>query len=407
MGVNVLETKIYQVSKEICDTVGNLLMKKVYIAVLDRIGQLYYSDPELDDLIEFVQTFTRTNFKLLTAGDHSIPLSNSNIVFFKSSDNIMIVLFMKDGRVGQLLTFKRKMDHYGNIFEDLLKDYIAQIRDEVFLDEQISISPELGVNPKLPNPEINVQSFSVPDQIISPTDPIKSENEPQDYVLEEPLELDEDFEGIKEIPNLLREMSDKDKFEINTSVVFQYCNGKNSIEDIIEKTKLDRKEVEEILERYQTKGWIKIQILEGRIKKDFKILPKIGRVSLALGFNPEEVAVLELCNGKTTVKEIAQKTGLPLKQVSEVLKKHEEESWMTIKWEGEPVMYPENLKPINPSAVQLGLMSKKEFNIRELSTGENTASAIAHKLGIPLKDLIKKLTGLEKKKTIKLNIQYY
>ena len=402
-----METKIYQYSKEICDLVGNLLMRKVYIAVLDRIGQLYYSDPDLDDLIEFIQTFTRTNFKILSISDHSIPLSNSNLVFFKASENIMIVLFMKDGRVGQLLTFKRKMGHYGEIFEDLLADYIASIRDEAFVEEQVSISPELSISQSEPSTEVIMQSFSVPDQIISPTDPIDPTVETQDLVIEEPLDLDDDFEGIKEIPVLLREMGSKDKFEINTSVVFQYCNGKNSIEDIIEKTKLDKEEVEDILERYQNKGWIKIRILEGKRKREFKIFPKIGKVSLALGFPAEEVAVLELCNGKTSLKEITQKTGMPIEKVGNVIKTHEDQKWMTIKWEGEPTIRPKNLKAINPSAVQLGLMSKKEYEIRELSTGENTATAIAAKIGMPLKDLMKKLTSLEKKNTIKLLIQYY
>ena len=387
--------------------VGNLLMKKVYIAVLDRIGQLYYSDPELDDLIEFIQTFTRTNFKILSINDHSIPLSNSNLVFFKSSQNIMIVLFMKDGRVGQLLTFKRKMAHYGEIFEELLADYIETIRDDIFKDEQISITPDLSVSQAQVATEVNTESFSIPDQIISPTDPIELAAETEEFVLEEPLELDDDFEGIKQIPILLREMGAKDKFEINTSVVFQYCNGKNSVEEIIEKTKLDKGEVEEILERYQSKGWIKIRILEGKRRRDFKIYPKIGKVSLALGFNPEEVTVLELCNGKTSIKEISEKTGLPIEKVAEVIKTHEEKKWMTIKWEGEPIFRPKNLKPINPSAVQLGLMSKKDFEIRELATGENTATAIAAKIEMPLKDLMKKLMKLDKKETIKLNIQYY
>ena len=402
-----METKIYQYSKEICDMVGNLLMKKVYIAVLDRIGQLYYSDPDLDDLIEFIQTFTRTNFKILSINDHSIPLSNSNLVFFKASENIMIVLFMKEGRVGQLLTFKRKMAYYGKIFEELLADYITAIRDEVFIDEQISITPEFGVSQAQVATDINTESFSIPDQIIPPTDPIEPSAETEEFVLEEPLDIDDDFEGIKEIPILLREMGAKDKFEINTSVVFQYCNGKNSIEDIIEKTKLNEEEVKDVLERYQSKGWIKIRILEGKRRKDFRILPKIGKVSLALGFNPEEVAVLELCNGKTSLKEISQKAGIPIEKVAQVIKTHEEQKWMTIKWEGDPIIRPKNLKPINPSAVQLGLMSKKEFDIRELSTGENTATAISAKIGMPLKDLMKKLTSLEKKNTIKLNIQYY
>ena len=107
-----MEDQIYEVCRDLTDTVGNLLMRKVYIAVLDRIGQLYYADPDLDDMIEFVQTYTRTNFKVLASGDHSIPLSNLNLVFFKVSDNIMVTLFMKEGRVGQLLTFKRKMGPY-------------------------------------------------------------------------------------------------------------------------------------------------------------------------------------------------------------------------------------------------------------------------------------------------------
>ena len=403
MGVDDLESKIYQVSKEICNNLGTLLMRKVFIAVLDRIGQLYYSDDELDDLIEFVQTFTRTNFKILSVGDHSIPLSNANLVFFKVSENIMIVLLMKEGRVGQLLAFKRKMSKYGELFEELLQDYLTAIKDEEFEGEQVTISPDLGSSSPSTE-EVSQESFSIPDQIIPAENNVASETEVPQTVSEPSADEGE----IKEIPHLLRELGPKDKFSINTSVVFQYCNGKNTIDDIVEKTNLSSDEVNEILERYQNKGWIKIQIIEPKLKKrNFKIFPKIGKVSLAIGFDPDEVAVLEKCNGKTSLVEIAEKTGFSIQKVAEVIKKHEEQKWMSIKWEGNPIIFPKNLKAINPSAVQLGLMSKKEYSIRELATGENTATAIASKLGIPMKELMKKLNGLAKKKTVKLIIQYY
>ncbi|MHA1786333.1 MAG: hypothetical protein ACTSVE_14195, partial [Candidatus Helarchaeota archaeon] len=298
---------------------------------------------------------------------------------------------------------KRKMSKYGQLFEELLQDYLTAIKDEEFEGEQVTISPDLGSSSTSAE-EVSQESFSIPDQIIPAENNVASETEVPQTV----SEPSEDDGEIKEIPHLLRELGPKDKFSINTSVVFQYCNGKNTIDDIVEKTNLSRDEVDEILERYQNKGWIKIQIIEPKLKKrNFKIFPKIGKVSLAIGFDPDEVAVLEKCNGKTSLVEIAEKTGFSIQKVAEVIKKHEEQKWMSIKWEGNPIIFPKNLKAINPSAVQLGLMSKKEYSIRELATGENTATAIASKLGIPMKELMKKLNGLAKKKTVKLIIQYY
>ena len=408
-----MEDRIYEFCKDLTANVGNLLMRKVFIAVLDRIGQLYYSDQDLDDMVEFIQTYTRTNFKVLSTGDHSIPLSNLNLVFFKISENLMVVLFMKDGRVGQLLTFKRKMGPYGVQLEELLADYIHAIPDEVFADEQVDKIPDIVANTDFSLPQVDQSSFQIPDKIISPDTPQATVESPVE-ISKPPEEVSKPTEEvvvedgkIKEIPHLLREVGDKDKFSINTSVIFQYCNGKNTIDEIVDKANLSRDEVGEILERYQNKGWIRIQIIESQVKREFKIFPKIGKVSLALGFNPDDVAVLEKCNGKASLVEIAEQTGIDIQQVADVIERHENQKWMSIKWEGYPVIFPKNVKAINPSAVQLGLMSKKEYNIRELATGENTASAIAAKLSIPMKELMKKLNGYEKKKTVELKIQYY
>lgn len=63
----------------------------------------------------------------------------------------------------------------------------------------------------------------------------------------------------KKIPVVIKNPGSKMKFQPPDSLVIILCNGENSIEDIVEKTKLSTLEVNEILRKYQKKKILEIK----------------------------------------------------------------------------------------------------------------------------------------------------
>ncbi|MFX1450269.1 MAG: hypothetical protein ACFFCM_05480, partial [Promethearchaeota archaeon] len=109
---------IRDVAKSIMDKMGKLTGVRVYVSIADRKGDILFSDSAFENYKDFIKTFVQVNFDYLRQGDHSIPLSSENIIFFKSSDNSMIILYNPKGKIGQLLTFKSMLDQYSNSIEN-------------------------------------------------------------------------------------------------------------------------------------------------------------------------------------------------------------------------------------------------------------------------------------------------
>ncbi|MFX0133673.1 MAG: hypothetical protein ACFFDN_08520 [Candidatus Hodarchaeota archaeon] len=365
-----MENEIYRIAKEISDFMGTTLTKRAYIAIAGSNGELYYVDEEYNEYIEFVQNFMRSSFALLKINDYAMPLSSLNLVFFKISNNHAIILYAKAEAIkpGQLLGFKSKINEYGSPLEELLQENFPPVIEapEITLDSSSSIEP------------------LIPDESV-------------------PIEL-----KIRKVPYLLRKLKMKDKFELTESVVLNLIDGNTCIEDICKKSNILSEDVNAIIKKFRDKGWLRIRIIEPEVigKKRIKLYPKLTEpVSLTLGFRDDESLVLENCSGEKSIEDISAITSLDRSEIIEILDKYEDKGWLDFSSEGTPDYLPKNLKKLSPMGVQLGLMSPKEYKVRELCTGDVSARSIAKSLDMDYNELLKMLRGMEEKKDIKLKVR--
>ncbi len=204
--INSLE----DIVKKIANDMRKLLSNPIQIGIIDNNNNLKYIDPVLEEkYADFIKSFAAGNFSVLDVGEHSLPLSGVNIGFFKLSEKAMIVLYSESGPVGQLLAFKGRMHKYS--------DYI---------DKFIDMKLEKGKSKQVEKTAYRV-----------------------------PIKLD----GIE-----------RKKFSMIEAKVIHLIDGKNTIEDICEKTNLPRLKVDEIIKKYQKKGWIKLKriiVMEGEQAK--------------------------------------------------------------------------------------------------------------------------------------------
>jgi len=206
--------ELSDVVKLIKDEVGRLLGTNITVAIVDSEGDIKYIDNEIKKFSEFVISFVKGNFTLLSPGDHSLPLSGTNIAFFKISEKALIILNSEKGPVGQLLAFKGRMQKYAEKIDKFLEAAIVE--------EETKASAKAAVR----------------------------------------------------VPVLTVSISNK-KFGMEEAKVLHLINGENTVSDICERTGIPQLKVDEILRRYQKKGWIKLK-------------------RLIVGFGKEEEAEIEM-----------------------------------------------------------------------------------------------------------------
>ena len=161
-----MESPVESIVKEISKEMSDLLLKRVYVGIMDRIGQIYYADDSLDTHTDFITNFIKNNFNVLDVGDHSIPLSNVNLIFFKTSKNFAVILFTREGRVGQLLAFKRRMEEFGKRIEQALVEFITDIEKIEKIEHDL-----YGAPPTIPEitPESEIKEESASITLTEPT----------------------------------------------------------------------------------------------------------------------------------------------------------------------------------------------------------------------------------------------
>jgi RNA polymerase subunit RPABC4/transcription elongation factor Spt4 len=186
--------------KIIKDEIGRLLGTRITVAIVNAEGNISYIDNEIKKFSDFIISFTKGNFSLLAAGDHSLPLSGTNIAFFKISEKALIILNSDKGPVGQLLAFKGRMQKYADKIDTLLEAAIVE--------EETKASAKAAVR----------------------------------------------------VPVLTVSISNK-KFAMEEAKVLHLVNGENTVSEICEKTGIPQLKVDEILRKYQKKAWIKLKRL--------------------------------------------------------------------------------------------------------------------------------------------------
>lgn len=143
-----------------------------------------------------------------------------------------------------------------------------------------------------------------------------------------------------------------------------------------------------------------------RVESKSQILPKLTQnVSLTLGLSEDESAVLKLCDGNHSVKEMIDKTRIPRKKIVDIIRRYENKKWLRLDSRGEVDMIPLSIKKFPETAVRLGMISKKSYDINELCDGTHTVQDISQILSISDRELKKNLTKMEKNKIIKMTVK--
>ena len=206
----------YDICREIEAIFGKIFAARPYMAVIDAIGAIRYSEPQLDPHIAYIQNFIRMNFNLLNVGDHSIPLGGINLAFFKVSKKAVVVLFTQKGFTGQLLAFRSRMLEWSQRIDELIGDLVTQISS---LNMPAEVEPAVSGSPP------SGSSVGVP-------------------------------QNFKEVPVIIKQLTGKEKFPLEVATILQYCDGKHSIEEICEETTCPKVKVNQILTEYQKKKWL-------------------------------------------------------------------------------------------------------------------------------------------------------
>ncbi|MHA1784813.1 MAG: hypothetical protein ACTSVE_06415, partial [Candidatus Helarchaeota archaeon] len=185
---------MFKIIKEMKKDLSQLTSARAYVAIIDATSQIRYIDSDLDEFEEFIVNFNNTSFGILKVGDHSIPIGGQNLLFLKLSPKFMLILYTKKGKVGELIPVKKKLDHYIKAIETEIGDIdLSQVRTDLMPGVS-------GANAKA---------------------------KPAKKVL-----------GI--YPTIKQDLIEKQKFPIKEAKILRYCTGENSIEMIMEKTKLTR-----------------------------------------------------------------------------------------------------------------------------------------------------------------------
>ncbi|MHA1232015.1 MAG: hypothetical protein ACTSRP_24195 [Candidatus Helarchaeota archaeon] len=269
------EEALYRISKKIVSELGPMLTSRPYISIIDKYGKIQYKDDAIDRFSEFISNFVSKNFNFLRVGDHSIPIGGLNMVFFKISPNIVLVVFMKRGLIGQILAFKSKMSKYAEEIE-----------------QYIILEPPEGT-------EVVVEQVQEPEAVV------------EEKKVEE--------EEVKVIPQLIKKIRKKDKFPLNDIIVLNLCDGNNTVKEIAEKANVDILTVWNILDEYKRKKYIKITY-SGNPEFVPILTKKIPPMAVQLRLMTNlEYQIAKLCDGTRTIEEIEEKLDIDGDKLSELI----------------------------------------------------------------------------------------
>ncbi|MHA1312154.1 MAG: hypothetical protein ACTSWR_12480 [Candidatus Helarchaeota archaeon] len=210
------EQLFYEINKDITNKLGSLMFSRPYIGIIDANGKFRYMSNELIPYKDYIINFTIKNFNLLQLGDYSIPIGGVNLAFFKPDNNFLIIIHSKKGPIGQLLAFKKIMNEFSQKISSLIGE-ISSISNELQIDETTTVKK-----------------------------------------VEEPKKVVKHRSRARKVPFLMKEITNKEKFKIDTAKILELCDGTNSVDDIAQKIKLPKLKVEMIIRQLQKKGWVNI-----------------------------------------------------------------------------------------------------------------------------------------------------
>ncbi|MBD3230094.1 MAG: hypothetical protein GF329_18085 [Candidatus Lokiarchaeota archaeon] len=275
-----------------------------HIAIISSDGKYYYFDEGLSEHKSIIEDFTK-NLNI-EVGQYSLPIS-APIGFFRVDDSIIVVIYLEGGQSSNLLLFQGIIKNY----TPKIKLYLENIRkmnkieaqahkiirlrkkeikkpEEVecpllrkeYRDKKYSYNEGLILKHctgKTPIIEI-VEAVKLPkSEIISTIDTYKEKgwieivtnvDEYEYQIKEKKKSIISDESGIKAkdlssedielFPVLLEKYRDK-KFSFEDGQIIQYCDGNHSIKNIAELSEKSETEILDLINKYQSKGWIHVE----------------------------------------------------------------------------------------------------------------------------------------------------
>lgn len=209
------EDPFYPIASEIVKVFGKIFATRPYLSIIDATGKIHYIDEPLSKQhLGFIQDFVKTNFKYMKVGEYSVPLGSVNLAFFKISLKAVITIYTKKGFTGQLLAFKTRMHEWSGKIDDVLG-------------------------------EVEIPSEIEPTE----SEPIESKE----------VEVVKRGKISKKVPSLVKKLTGKEKFSLESASILQFCDGKRSVEEICKETNIPKIKVNQILAELQKKRWIKFK----------------------------------------------------------------------------------------------------------------------------------------------------
>ncbi|MHA1276760.1 MAG: hypothetical protein ACTSQI_13750 [Candidatus Helarchaeota archaeon] len=213
--------------KDIVSKMGSIVGVRVYLGLADGTGKILYMDNELGEFKDFIVNFVTNNFKYLQIGEHSLPISGRNIMFFRYPKAIL-VLYSNKGRVGQLLSFKSLMTKYQAAIDGIV--------GEITL-ETVPIKLKIEEGPLEPDSIATIPAKTVEKAIFS--------------------RINAYYQEI--FPKVTKKLKGSERFSLTTSVILNYSDGENSLLDVLDKLNISQEEA--LREIYKLNKANKIQFL--------------------------------------------------------------------------------------------------------------------------------------------------
>ena len=219
------------VVKELKEKMVRLMPEqKTLIAVVSNLVEVKYIDPELEkERLNYIKDYVSSNFSLIEINQYSLPLSGILLGFFKISNKTMLVLYSETGKIGNFLAYRGIINTYTKKIDECI-----DLLQKIYENESIAYDV-IRLKKVEPFEAIPASSIEMSEKLTS----VPSETLPPSSVF----------------PALVPKYAKK-KFAFKEGLILQFADGKNSIKDIIEKSNFSGQEVEEIIEKYEKKGWL-------------------------------------------------------------------------------------------------------------------------------------------------------
>ncbi len=293
--------------KEIKTKMKSIIADTPYLAILDLNGKYYYYDKQLDAQKDIIEDFYK-NLNI-NIGQYSLPIS-APLGFFRISENILVAIYLEKGQSGNIL-----------LFQGIVKNYTPKINEYI---ENIVQMEEIEKNA---HKIIKLKKREIP-------------------------------KSLEEIqcPLLRQQYKDK-KYAYNEGLVLKLCDGEKTIAEIIKQVKLPKAEILSIINTYKDKGWIEIittisedelykskiigktyisatpDISEKENEGDIELYPILLEKYIDKKFSFEEGQVIQFCDGKHSIKQIAELTKKSETEILDVINKYQLKGWIHIETE--------------------------------------------------------------------------